>query len=53
MVNEPSVFELLSFDSSKTAVYRGIHYFSNFAKKHRLLEPPRRGGSNEYPESMF
>ena len=26
------------------------------AQKHRLwysLEPPRRGGSNEYPQSMF
>ena len=26
------------------------------AKKHKLLyslEPPRRGGSNEYPQSMF
>ena len=41
---------------SKTGVYRGIHYFSYFAQKHRLwysLEPPRRGGSNEYPQSMF
>ena len=27
-----------------------------FAQKHRLwysLEPPRRGGSSEYPQSMF
>ena len=31
---------------SKTEVYRGIHYFSYFAQKHR-------GGSNEYPKSMF
>ena len=30
--------------------------FHIFAQKHRLwysLEPPRRGGSNEYPQSMF
>ena len=30
--------------------------FLIFAQKHRLwysLEPPRRGGSNEYPQSMF
>ena len=41
---------------SKTGVYRGIHSFSYFCWKHRLcnsLEPPRRGGSNEYPQSMF
>ena len=31
-------------------------YFSHFCSKHRLwysLEPPRRGGSNEYPQPMF
>ena len=31
-------------------------YFSYFCSKHRLwysLEPPRRGGSNEYPQSTF
>ena len=43
---------------SKTGVYRGIYYFLISALKHRLwvlvrtasysLEPPRRGGSNEY-----
>ena len=30
--------------------------FSYFRSKHRLrysLEPPRRGGSNEYPQSLF
>ena len=30
--------------------------FLIFAQKHKLLyslEPPRRGGSNEYPQSMF
>ena len=40
----------------KLGFYRGIHYFSYFAQKHRLwysLEPPRRGGSNKYPQSMF
>ena len=31
---------------SETGVYRGKHYFYYFAKKHR-------GGSNEYPQSMF
>ena len=33
-----------------------MHYFLISAQKHRLwysLEPPRRGGSNEYPQSMF
>ena len=33
-----------------------LWYFSYFCSKHRLwssLEPPRRGGSNEYPQSMF
>ena len=41
---------------SKTGVYRDIHYFLIFAQKHRLwvlVEPPRQGGSNEYPQSMF
>ena len=41
---------------SKTGVYRG-YYFSYFAKKNidcgYLLEPPRWGSSNEYPQSMF
>ena len=33
-----------------------LGYFSNFCSKHTLwysLEPPRRGGSNEYSQSMF
>ena len=37
----------------KTEVYTGILVY---AQKHRLwylLEPPRRGGSNGYPQSMF
>ena len=42
---------------SKTGVYRGIHYFFLFLFKNidcgYSLEPPRRGGSNEYPQSMF
>ena len=37
--------------------FTGVHIiFLIYAKKHRRgysLEPPRRGGSNEYPESMF
>ena len=40
---------------SKTGVYRGIRYFSYFAKNidcGYLLEPPHRGGSNESPQSM-
>ena len=32
---------------SKTRVYRGIHYFSYFCSN------CERGGSNEYPQSMF
>ena len=35
----------------------GMHYFSYFWSKNidceYSLEPPRRGGSNEYPQSMF
>ena len=42
---------------SKTGVYRGIHYFSYFCSKHRLWVLVRtaspRGGSKEYPQSMF
>ena len=33
-----------------------LWYFSYFCSKHRLwysLEPPRQGGSNEHPQSMF
>ena len=42
---------------SKTRVYKGIHYFILFLLKNidygYSLEPPHRGGSNEYPQSMF
>ena len=41
---------------SKTGVYRGIHFFLFLFKNIDCgysLEPPRRGGSNEYPQSMF
>ena len=42
---------------SKTGVYRGIHYFFLFLLKiidcAYSLEPPCRGGSNEYPQSIF
>ena len=42
---------------SKTGGYRGIHYFFLFLLKNidyrYPLEPPRRGGSNEYTQSMF
>ena len=45
------------FYNSKTRVYRGIHYFSYFARKDIecgcSLEPPHQGGSNEYPQYMF
>ena len=35
-----------------TGIY--ITFFIISVQKHRsLLEPPRRGGSNEYPQSMF
>ena len=41
----------------KTEVYRGMHYFSYFCAKNigcgYSLEPHRRGGFNEYPQSMF
>ena len=47
---------LLSY--SKTGVYRGIHYFSSSFCSRNIdcgypLEPHRRGGSNENPQSMF
>ena len=41
---------------SKTGIIRGMHYFSYIAKNIDYgysLEPPHRGGSNEYPQSMF
>ena len=42
---------------SKNGVYRGIPIFSYFLLQNidcgYSLEPPRRGGSNEYPQSMF
>ena len=38
-------------------VYRGKHYFYIYLLTSidygYSLEPPRRGGSNEYPQSMF
>ena len=41
----------------KTGVYRGIHYFFLFLLKNidcgYSLEPPHRGGSNEYSQSMY
>ena len=54
---------LYSFDPLKPHFYivklgfTGVYIiFLIFANKHRLwysLEPPRRGGYNEYPQSMF
>ena len=54
---------LYSFDPLKPYFYTaklgftGVYIiFLISAQKHRLwysLEPPRRGGSNEYPQSMF
>ena len=42
---------------SKSVVYRAIHYFFLFLPINidcgHSLEPPRWGGSNEYPQSMF
>ena len=40
----------------KTGVNRGMHYFSYFCSKQDCrypLEPPQRGGSNEYPQSVL
>ena len=47
-----------NFNSKKTEKFqiKNSDIFSYFCSKHRLwysLEPPRRGGSNEYPQSMF
>ena len=54
---------LYNFDPCKPHFYiiklgfTGVYIiFLISAQKHRLwysLEPPRRGGSNEYPQSMF
>ena len=46
------------FHLQKTEIFqvKKLWYFSYFCSKYRLwvsLEPPRRGGSNEYPQSMF
>ena len=42
---------------SKTGVYKDMHYFFLFMLKNidcgYSFEPPRRGGSNEYPKSIF
>ena len=42
---------------SKTGVNSGIHYVFLFLLKNIYcvysLEPPRQGGSNEYPQSLF
>ena len=41
----------------KTGAYRSIHHFFLLLLKNTYcrysLEPPRRGGSNEYPQSIF
>ena len=50
------LFIFLNSIPLRRGVYRDIHYFHFSAQKHRLwvlLEPPRGGGSNEYPQSMF
>ena len=36
-----------------TGVYIIFYYFYSKKDCGYLLEPPRRGGSNEYPQSMF
>ena len=49
-------FQKYLITKTRTGVHRGIHYFSYFAKNidcGHSLEPPRRGGSNEYLQSMF
>ena len=46
-----------TFIYGKTGVYRGIYYFFLFLLKNidcgYSLEPPCRGGSNEYQQSML
>ena len=48
---------LYNVDPLKPQFYRGIDYFFLFLLKNidcgYSLEPPRRGGSNEYQQSMF
>ena len=46
----------LKISLEKIDIYRGIPIFLIFAQNidcGYTLEPPRRGGSNEYPQSMF
>ena len=46
----------MSVKYSKTGVYRGIPFFLFLLQNIDCgysLEPPRRGGSNVYPQSMF
>ena len=41
---------------SKTGEYRGMHFFLILIQNIDCvysLEPPRQGGSNVYPQSMF
>ena len=55
-ISDKKVGLLLSKLHSKAGVYRVYIILLNSGQKHRLwhsLEPPRRGGSNEYPQSMF
>ena len=49
------VYLLIShfYNYSKTWVPMSIPIFSYFDPKHRLWVVIRRGGSNEYPQSMF
>ena len=56
LITKTCLYNLTPF-SSKTRVYRGIHYFFLFLLKNidcwHSLEPPRRRGSNEYPQSVL
>ena len=41
------------FYIAKQGFYRGTYYFCSKNRLWYSLEPPLRGGSNEYPQSMF
>ena len=52
------LFKYIHFFTSKNFKFsdKKFWYFSYFCSKYRfryLLEPPHRGGSNDYPQSMF
>ena len=56
IITKTCLFKYSENFTTKKFSDKKLWYFSYFCSKHRLwisLEPPRWGGSNEYPQSMF